>query len=93
MEQLKKCIQAQIEIGNASLASILARFEVKKLPKGQFFLKSGAICRQMTFIDSGYLRMYDLVDGKEITFWMGSKGKFITSLTSFVFQTSNFWNR
>ncbi len=46
----------------------------------------------MAFIESGYLRMFDLIDGKEITFWIGSNGKFITSLSSFVFETPNFWN-
>lgn len=46
----------------------------------------------MAFIESGYMRMYDIADGKEITLWIGSTGKFMTSLSSFVFQTSNNWN-
>jgi CRP-like cAMP-binding protein len=46
----------------------------------------------MAFIETGYLRMFDLAEGKEITLWIGSTGKFITSLSSFVFQTENFWN-
>ena len=46
----------------------------------------------MAFIESGYMRMYNLVDGKEITFWIGSEGRFITSLSSFIFETNNMWN-
>ena len=92
MEALRNCISSQISIGKDALNTVLSSFELKKLSKGQFFLQSGKVCRQMAYIDTGYLRMYDIADGKEITFWIGSSGKFITSLSSFVFQTANFWN-
>jgi len=92
MEQLRNCISNQIDIDKNSLESIVSSFEVKTVKKGDFFLKSGKVCRKMAFIISGYLRMYDIVDGKEITFWVGSSGKFITSLSSFIFETENFWN-
>ncbi len=75
-----------------SMDTILSAFEPLELKKGDFLLKSGKICRQMAFIESGYLRMYDLVDGKEITLWIGKEGKFITSLSSFIFETHNNWN-
>lgn len=92
MEQLRNCINNQIQIDKESLESIVSSFEVKTIKKGEFFLRSGRICRKMAFIKSGYLRMYDIADGKEITFWIGSNGKFITSLSSFIFETENFWN-
>ena len=92
MKQLRNCISNQVTIESKALDTILSAFEPQELSKGQFFLRSGNICRQMAFIESGYLRMYNVADGKEITFWIGSSGKFITSLSSFVFQTSNFWN-
>lgn len=92
MEQLRNCISNQINIDKESLESIVSAFEIQTIKKGDFFLKSGRICRKMAFIKSGYLRMYDNVDGKEITFWVGSNGKFITSLSSFIFETENFWN-
>ncbi|WP_027418173.1 Crp/Fnr family transcriptional regulator [Crocinitomix catalasitica] len=92
MKELKNCIQNQISIDTETLNHIVTHFEEVTLPKGAFLLKSGTICREMAFIASGYLRMYDVVDGKEITFWIGSEGKFITSLSSFIFQTNNLWN-
>ena len=92
MEELRKCISNQISIERKSLERIVSNFEAKKIQKGGFLLKSGAICREMAFIQSGYLRMYDIADGKEITFWIGSNGKFITSLSSFIFQSENYWN-
>jgi len=92
VEQLRNCITNQINIDKESLESIVSAFEIQTIKKGEFFLKSGRICRKMAFIKSGYLRMYDIADGKEITFWIGSNGKFITSLSSFIFETQNFWN-
>lgn len=92
MEKLKNCILSQVAVKENAMNAILSVFKPLEIPKGEFFLKSGKICRQMAFIESGYLRMYDSVDGKEITLWMGSEGKFITSLSSFVFETSNHWN-
>lgn len=92
MENLKKCITEQISIDKNSLGDILSKFQTVNLKKGDFFLRSGKVCQSMAFINSGYLRMYSLVDGNEITFWVGSKERFITSLSSFIFQTSNFWN-
>jgi CRP-like cAMP-binding protein len=92
MNILKDCISSQISIDSDSLNDIVSVFESIDLKKGEFFLKSGNSCQQMAFISSGYMRMYDIVDGKEITFWMGSEGRFITSLSSFIFETNNIWN-
>ncbi len=92
MDLLKACISQHIQMGEPALNNILSRFEKVDLRKQDYFLRSGTICRKMAFIETGYLRMYDIADGKEITFWIGSSGQFITSLSSFVFQTPNFWN-
>ncbi|MDB4292894.1 Crp/Fnr family transcriptional regulator [Maribacter sp.] len=92
MEHLRKCISNQVEVDKESMDSILSGFEIRKIKKGEYLLEAGKVCQEMAYIDSGYLRMFDLVDGKEITFWIGSSGKFITSLSSFVFKTSNFWS-
>ena len=92
MELLIDCISNQVSVDKASLENILSMFEMFEVKKGDYFLKSGTVCRKMAFIETGYLRMYDIVDGKEITLWIGSGGKFITSISSYVFQTSSLWN-
>lgn len=92
MEKLRNCISDQVAIEKSAMDNILSVFEPVEILKGQFFLKSGKICRQMAYIESGYMRMYDIADGKEITLWIGSEGRFITSLSSFIFETTNNWN-
>jgi len=92
MEKLKRCILSLVPIEKNSMDEILSAFEAIEITKGQFFLKSGEICNQMAFIESGYMRIYDGVNEKELTLWIGSKGKFITSISSFIFETNNVWN-
>ncbi len=75
-----------------SLRTVLSQFQPLELQKGEYLLQSGTVCRKLAFIDAGYVRMYDTADGKEITLWIGGKGRFVTSVSSFVFQTSNYWN-
>lgn len=92
MDQLKTCISQHISIDTASLNEITNAFQIRELRKGDYVLKSGTRCTEMAFIASGFLRMYDVAEGKEITLWIGSSGKFITSVSSFVFETENYWN-
>ena len=92
MEKLKNCILDQVSIKEESLNNIFSVFEPIELKKGDFLVKSGKICRKMAFIESGYMRMYDIVDGKEVTLWIGGDGRFITALSSFIFETKNYWN-
>lgn len=92
MSALKQCISKQVRIDHKSLDTIDSCFENVQLAKGEYLQREGSICRQLAFIESGYLRMYALADGKEITFWIGGAGKFITALSSFVFKTDSLWN-
>lgn len=91
MKTLPECISQQVQINSNSLDVIASRFEERSLRKGAYFLEAGTICREMAFIESGYLRMFDLAEGKDITLWIGSEGAFISSLSSFTFQTPNHW--
>jgi len=92
MRLLKDCISDRVSLSEQTLDKISAEFEEVELKKGEYFLRSNSICKKMAFIESGFIRMYQIADGKEITFWIANSGKFITSLSSFIFQTSNHWN-
>lgn len=92
MIELENCITEHVSLPGQELEEIVSQFQSRTLSKGEFLLESGQLAREMAFIESGYFRMYDLAEGKEITLWIGSNASFITSLSSFVFQTPNFWN-
>ena len=42
------------------------KLTIQYVKKGEFLTRNGEVCRQVSFINKGILRMYYLVDGKEI---------------------------
>lgn len=47
--------------------SVLPYLSVKELKAGEYFLPHGAVCKHIAFIEEGFLRLYYLNDGKEVT--------------------------
>ncbi|MDX1617650.1 MAG: Crp/Fnr family transcriptional regulator [Balneolaceae bacterium] len=92
MKSLQECITDNIAIPTSELETIADTFRSRSLSKGEYLLRAGSPCREMAYIESGYLRMYDVVEGEEITIWVGSEGSFITSLSSFMLRQPNYWN-
>jgi CRP-like cAMP-binding protein len=60
------------------------RFEQKSFVKGDHLVTEGKLCRYLYFIERGALRGYYNLDGKEITYWFGFEGDFVTSFHSFI---------
>jgi CRP-like cAMP-binding protein len=54
------------------------------LAKGDYLLTEGQLCRHLYFVESGALRGYYNLDGKEVTHWFGFEKDFVTSFHSFI---------
>ena len=67
-------------------------FETERLPKGNVFAEAGKRCAKLSFIKSGYLRVFNHYDGKDVTQWISSQGEFITDLGSIVFGKPSRWD-
>ncbi|MBX2925214.1 MAG: Crp/Fnr family transcriptional regulator [Chitinophagaceae bacterium] len=61
-------------------------FEEIIMPKNEFLVKEGKICRHLYFLQQGALRGFYKLDGKEITHWFGFENDFVTSFHSFTTQ-------
>src|SRR5882757_8657184 len=59
-------------------------FEKVTLSKNEYLLTQGKICRHLYFLESGALRGFYNLDGKEITHWFGFEKDFVTSFHSFI---------
>jgi len=57
----------------------------KTYKKGEILLKEGEVCEKIFYIESGLIRFYTIIDGKEISTWFAKEGDFITSANSFHF--------
>ena len=74
------------------LKRISSFFELQSIKKGEFYLKEGKQSNELSFVQSGLMRIYADLEDKEVTQWISSKGYFITDLSSFVFGSPSRWS-
>lgn len=92
MTELEKHIQHYFGITKEDLTAISSFFKPLTLKKGEYFLKTGRYSERLGFVQSGILREYLSVEGKEVTKWISTPGYFVVDLASFLFQQTARWN-
>lgn len=92
MSALESYIQGYFGIDQASLQKVSALFKEETLAKGDFFTQKGQYCRKLSFVRSGYLRVYASTERKEVTQWISSQDYFVTDISSLIFDTPSRWN-
>lgn len=86
MEQLLNHIKNFYHLSNDAQAALHDCFEKAVLPKNDFLLTEGKVCRHLYFLEQGLLRGFYNLDGKEITHWFALENDFVTSFHSFITQ-------
>ena len=92
MTELENYIHTFFGVKQNDVSKIVTFFKPVQLKKGDFFLKTGMRANKLAFVQSGMLREFVEIEGKEITKWITSKGYFVVDLGSFVFSRSARWN-
>ena len=92
MTELEHYVHAYFGVTNKDMAEIASLFKPALLKKGAYFLKSGGYCDKLSFIQSGFLRVYASVEDKEVTQWIGTKGYFMADLASLTSGVPSRWN-
>lgn len=93
MTNLEDYIQSYFGIiDQEELSKISSLFKLTTIKKGEFLLKKDKLCKHLTFIQSGLLRMFSITDGKEVTQWISSDGYFALDLASFIYKTPSRWS-
>lgn len=62
----------------------------KEIPKKDFLLKAGHICRRICFIERGLFRCFYIKDDHEVSSWFMKEGDIIVSVESFYQQRSSY---
>ncbi len=62
------------------------RLNIQHLKKGELLTRQGEICRSVSFINKGLLRMFYVVDGKEINTGFINEHEYIAQYDSFLMQ-------
>lgn len=92
MRELEIYIQSYFGIHPDDLKKIANLFVEEKMAKGDFYSKQGRNCQKLSFIKSGFLRIYSEANEKEITQWISFQGYFLADLSSLIFETPARWN-
>jgi CRP-like cAMP-binding protein len=92
MTELENYIHTFFGVQKNDVSQIVTFFKPVQLKKGDYFLKTGMSANKLAFVQSGILREFVEIEGKEITKWITSKGYFVVDLGSFVFGQSARWN-
>lgn len=67
-------------------------FHPETIAKNEFLVKKDGYCHKLSFIKSGYFRIFDEHNGREITQWISSENDFVTEINSFYFGMPSRWN-
>ncbi len=92
MVALQQQIQSYFGITPDEFVAIEHLFSKTELAKGNYFVKKSQYCEKLSFIKSGFIRIYATENDKEITQWISTGGYFITDLHSFIFDQRSRWN-
>ena len=92
MTELEIYIQTYFGVSTDDLTAISSFFKPHTLSKGDYFLKTGRMCDQLGFVQSGIIREFVVMEEKEVTKWISSKGYFVVDLASFLFHQPARWN-
>lgn len=92
LTELEHYIANYFDAEKQELTDIASYFKPQQVRKGDYLLKTGRVCNQLSFISEGLVRIYVQTNDKEVTQWISNKGYFLTDLASFIFQTPARWN-
>lgn len=63
------------------------RMTVRQIKKNEFLVKAGEICRHVSFVNHGLLRLYYLSEGKEVSTGFIGSNEYVSEYSSFLTQS------
>jgi CRP-like cAMP-binding protein len=91
-DELKSFFEKQVPLGDEAWADLKKVIEPKELKRKEHFLYQGDICKHLGFITKGYVRLYFVKDGDEITKDFNFENSFCGSYASFSLKQPSRFN-
>jgi len=70
MTGLETCLRNHMGVPEEDMQTLLSFFKPTTLEKGDFYLKKGRICDNLSFHRSGLMRVFAPYQDKEVTQWI-----------------------
>jgi CRP/FNR family transcriptional regulator, anaerobic regulatory protein len=87
LQQIKSYYQNLLPaMQQADWEALSSRFTYRQLKKGDFLTRNGEVCRQVSFLNKGLIRIFYAVDGKEINTGFVAENNYIAEYASFLVQ-------
>ncbi|ASW73656.1 Crp/Fnr family transcriptional regulator [Chryseobacterium piperi] len=87
MKNINNYLAEILKVPTEQVNSCSLHYEVKKIPKNQFLLQYGEICRYVFFVEKGLMRMYSIdKNGKEHIIQFAPENWLISDRTSIYFN-------
>ncbi len=90
MQKLIEILEQYTLISDEAKVELVRIVSKKKLANGQILLQQGNICRNLYFVESGFLRGFYCLDGKDISSWFALENDIAAAMYSFVTQKASF---
>jgi CRP-like cAMP-binding protein len=84
MQTLLDHINHYCPLDEPALIGLTGALKKTELEKGSFLITEGKVCNHVWFLESGCLRGFYNLNGKEISHWFGFENNFVTSFYSFI---------
>lgn len=92
MTAIEQMIKPYFGIVNPDeLKTFASFFKKETLDKGDFFIEANKRCHRLSFVQTGFLRIFFEIESREVTQWISTEGYFVTDLTSFIHETPARW--
>ena len=92
MTDLENYIHASFNVDSNFTSRLAQLFEQESLLKSEYYCKVDRPCSKLSFLKSGYIRVFKYLEGKDVTQWVVSEGEMITDLSGLIFHTPARWN-
>ena len=92
MIELQKAISEIFNFTDQEFHDFQDFFQLKKIAKGEYFLKHGQYSKMLGIVKNGILREYIYIKDKEVTKWFSTSGYFAVDLASFYFNQTATYN-
>lgn len=76
-------LKERTTLSHESLNAISKCVRKEKFLKGDLILKHGDICKDIYYVNSGFIRIFYYKNGKEITEWFSNEKNFFFSIASY----------
>ena len=82
--KLREILNGVAALPREAVSLIERRAELVETGKGVTIVEAGEAWRYLYFVGEGIGRGYSLVDGREVTFWIGAEGSVALSMQSYI---------